>query len=82
METALAQAMPSGHLSAWECGGKTTQRLPEWLQVERPSRWINVLYAPDTPASGSYRPYRLTAAFDGIAYFPQSLPGLSRRTAH
>ena len=33
-------------------------------------RWVGGIYPPDTALSGSYRPYRLTDAFDAILYLP------------
>lgn len=68
IETVLASIRPGAHFSAWPCGAEGD--LPEWLRSERPLRWVGGLYAPNSPPSASYQPYRLTAAFDAIAYFP------------
>lgn len=70
VETVLASLRPgTAHLSVWRCG-EAPDDLPEWLRVERPLRWIGGLYAPDSAASAAYQPYRVTVAFDAIAYFP------------
>lgn len=69
IETALALARPGIHLSAWPCGGAQPAP-PAWLAGERPMRWVGGLYAPDSAASASFQPYRLTVAFDAVAYVP------------
>lgn len=69
LETVLATIRPGASFSAWRCGAAETE-LPEWLRAARPMRWIGGLYAPDSAPSASYQPYRITAAFDAIAYFP------------
>ena len=56
-------------MSAWRCGGAGTP--PPWLAEPRPLRWIGGLYAPETLPQATYQPYRLTEAFDAIAYFPR-----------
>lgn len=54
--------------AAWGCGG--AGQVPAWLAEPRPLRWIGGLHAPDTLPGATYRPYRLTEAFDAIAYVP------------
>lgn len=71
LEMMLADVRPGAHLSAWTCGaGAANGDAPAWLNVERRLRWIGGIYAPGSPPSASYQPYRLLAAFDAIAYFP------------
>ena len=69
VEGVLALVRPGAHLAAWDCDAGTGQA-PAWLAPERPLRWIGGIFAPDTPPSLTYQPYRLVGAFDGIAYFP------------
>jgi erythromycin esterase len=69
VEAVLAGAGPGPRLAAWGCGGAAP--VPAWLREPRPLRWIGGLYAPETPPGGTYRPYRLTDAFDAIVYFPR-----------
>ncbi|HEY0114439.1 MAG TPA: erythromycin esterase family protein, partial [Allosphingosinicella sp.] len=69
IESVIAGAGPGARLMAWGCGPKQGP-MPQWLSEPRPLRWIGGLFAPDTPASATYRPYSLTEAFDGIVYFP------------
>jgi len=69
IEDVLAGTGPAPRLIAWGCGGAGTP--PAWLAQPRPLRWIGGLYASDTLPQATYRPYRLTDAFDGIVYFPR-----------
>ena len=69
VETVLASIRPGAHLSAWGCD-EAAGAPPEWLSADRRLRWIGGVYAPDSPGSAAYQPYRLTDAFDAIAYFP------------
>lgn len=69
IESVLAGTGPGARLAAWGCGDGAAPP-PPWLLEPRPLRWIGGLYAPDTLPGATYRPYRLTEAFDGIAYFP------------
>ena len=77
IENVLAAIGPGPRLAAWGCGGAGP--LPAWLAEPRPLRWIGGLYAPDSLPGASYRPYRLTEAFDAIVYFPtvaaEDIPG-------
>lgn len=70
LERVLADVRPGAHLSAWPCR-KDPDRVPEWLRAERPLRSVGGLWSPDAPASISYAPAGVTAAFDAIAYFPR-----------
>ncbi|HEX8640443.1 MAG TPA: erythromycin esterase family protein [Allosphingosinicella sp.] len=70
IEAVLAAVRPGAHIVSWRCGDEAPAA-PRWLETPRPLRWIGGLYDPATPPSGSYRPYRLTAAFDAIIYFPR-----------
>jgi erythromycin esterase len=69
IEAVLALVEPGAHLSAWDCPA-APEAVPEWLRADRPLHWIGGVYAPDNPSSLAFQPYRLTAAFDAIAYFP------------
>lgn len=69
LENVLAEVREGTHIASWPCGAKP-DRAP-WLAEARPMRWVGGLYAPGTPPSGSYRPYRLTDAFDAIVYIPR-----------
>ena len=69
VETLLASVRPGTHFSAWRCGEPDEAR-PQWLRAERPMRWVGGLYAPDSPPTASFRPYRLTTAFDAIVFVP------------
>jgi erythromycin esterase len=69
IENVLAGIGAGARYAAWECGARAAQP-PPWLREPRPMRWVGGIYAPDTPSSGSYRPYRLTEAFDAVAYIP------------
>lgn len=71
VEGVLALVRPGAHITAWECPASPGEGIPAWLRSARPLRWVGGLYAPDTAPSGSYQPYRLTEAFDAIAYFPR-----------
>ncbi|HWT13137.1 MAG TPA: erythromycin esterase family protein [Allosphingosinicella sp.] len=68
IESVVAGTGPGARLAAWPC--EAAAGPAPWLREPRPLRWIGGLYAPDTPPAGSYRPYRLTEAFDAIAYLP------------
>lgn len=68
LEAVLAKVAKGPHVATWQCG--TKDDLPAWLREPRSMRWVGGLYAPDSPPAGSYRPYRLTEAFDGVVYFP------------
>jgi erythromycin esterase len=70
LEGVFALVRPGAHLAAWDCDAGAAQA-PAWLAPERPLRWIGGIYAPDTPPSLTYQPYRLVGAFDAIAYFPR-----------
>jgi erythromycin esterase-like protein len=69
LEAVLAEVRPGAHIAAWNCA-PNSDRSTAWLQQPRPMRWVGGLYAPGTALSGSFRPYRVTAAFDAILYFP------------
>lgn len=69
VEKVLADVRPGAHLSAWSCR-EDPNRVPKWLLAERPMRSVGGLWSPEAPASISFAPVGLTAAFDGIAYFP------------
>jgi len=68
IESVLSQVRSGAHFASWQCGPKTDQ--PAWLADTHLMRWVGGIYAPDTAPSGSYRPYRLTDAFDAVAYIP------------
>jgi erythromycin esterase len=70
IEAVLAATGAGPRLAAWGCG-ESAQGAPAWLGEARPLRWIGGVFAPDTPPSGTYQPYRLLEAFDAIAYFPR-----------
>jgi len=69
-EGVLTLVRPGAHLTVWGCGD-TVNQAPAWLQADRPLRWIGGIYSPTTLPSGNYRPYRLTVAFDAIAFIPE-----------
>lgn len=69
IEGVLATVGPGAHLTAWECGTPDEQ-LPQWLRTDRPLHWIGGVYSADALPGGPFQPYRLTTAFDAIAYFP------------
>jgi erythromycin esterase len=68
----IDEVVASDHaaLSAWSCHEARTS-LPIWLQSAHPLHWIGALYKPGGGQSMAFRPYELTEAFDGIAYFPR-----------
>lgn len=69
IEAVLAGAGAGARFAAWGCGSGQSAP-PLWLREPRPLRWIGGLHAPDTAPGATFRPYRLTEAFDAIAYFP------------
>lgn len=69
IESVLAGTGSGARFAAWDCGERAAPP-PPWLREPRPLRWIGGIYAPDTLPGATYRPYRLTEAFDAIAYFP------------
>lgn len=77
IESVLAGTGPGARFVGWRCGGGNSA--PAWLGEAQPLHWIGGLYAPDTVARGTYQPYLLIQAFDGIAYFPrvaaEEIPG-------
>lgn len=69
VENVLAQVRDGVHVASWPCGTKAEGI--DWLTGSRPMRWVGGLYAPGTPPSGAYQPYRLTESFDAVIYVPR-----------
>jgi len=68
VEAMLGSVGRGARIASWRCGGDAP---PPWLGESRPLRWIGAVHAAGSAPSAGYRPYRLTEAFDGIAYLPE-----------
>ena len=68
VESVLAEVRRGAHIASWQCGPKTDR--PPWLADAHRMRWVGGIYAPESAPSASYRPYRLTDAFDAVVYIP------------
>jgi erythromycin esterase-like protein len=68
VESVLAEVRGGIHIASWACGAKSDQ--PPWLSQAQKMRWVGGLYDPNSAPSASYRPFRLTDAFDAVVYVP------------
>jgi erythromycin esterase len=68
IESVLARVRGGTHIAAWQCAAQADK--PAWLGDPHKMRWVGGLYASDSAPSASYRPFRLTDAFDAVVYVP------------